>query len=268
MTRTLFAAALLTLAILVACGDDDDDATTVTPSSGSGIPTITATPGVTNPGETPQPTAVPTAPGETPTPFVPPETPPVDPGGDYTSILQLVDKQHGLPSTYVPDQLTDILEGYVVPGFSGSLRYEAWLNLVQMLDAADAEGYDIRARSAYRSYEEQQTTFQYWVDTLGYEEATRVSAMPGFSEHQTGLAVDLTAESVGWDLTEAFGATAEGQWLAAHATDYGFALSYPACCEAVTGYAYEPWHFRFIGDAATEFAASGLALNQFLAGRQ
>jgi hypothetical protein len=117
VTRRLIAAGLLSLAFFVACGGDDDDDTTTISPPGSAAPTITLTPGVTNPGDTPAPTPVPTAPGETPTPFVPPETPPVDPGGDYTSILQLVDKQHGLPSTYVPDQLTELLEGYVVPGF-------------------------------------------------------------------------------------------------------------------------------------------------------
>ena len=80
------------------------------------------------------------------------------------------------------------------------------------------------------------------------------------------MTADLGSADFGWALTDTFGATPDGQWLAAHAVEYGFVLSYPQGKEATTGYAYEPWHFRYIGtQSAAEYEASGLTLNQYLA---
>jgi D-alanyl-D-alanine carboxypeptidase len=178
----------------------------------------------------------------------------------------LVDKQHGLDPSYVPPDLVGISSGNLAPGGGGSLRAEAAAELETMLAAAYGLGHDIRAASAYRSYSEQESTFAYWVGILGEEEAERVSARPGHSEHQLGLAVDLSTAEVGWGLVESLGDTAAGRWLADNAHEYGFALSYPAGGEAITGYAYEPWHFRYIGrEAAADWKASGLTLNQYLA---
>jgi D-alanyl-D-alanine carboxypeptidase len=135
-----------------------------------------------------------------------------------------------------------------------------------MLDSASVAGYDIRVVSGYRSYADQQFTYDYWVGQLGQAEADRVSARPGYSEHQLGMTADLGSADFGWDLTDTFGATPDGQWLAVHAAEYGFVLSYPQGKEATTGYAYEPWHFRYIGTQfAAEYEASGLTLNQYLA---
>ena len=154
----------------------------------------------------------------------------------------------------------------MAPGFpSRLLRKEAAEALVVMLRAARAEGHELRVRSAYRSYEEQATTFQYWIYQLGEEEARRVSAPPGYSEHQLGTTVDLTSASIGWQLEQPFGQTPEGQWLEAHAHEYGYPLSYPQGAEEITGYTYEPWHFRYIGqDQAVRWAQSGLTLVEFL----
>jgi len=128
-------------------------------------------------------------------------------------------------------------------------------------------GDDIYVRSAYRSYAEQERTFAYWVDVLGEAEARRVSAEPGHSEHQLGTAADLTTADVGYDLTEAFAETPAGRWLAENAYRYGFALSYPVGAEPVTGYAYEPWHYRYIGpDQAAAWRSSGLTLVEYLRG--
>jgi D-alanyl-D-alanine carboxypeptidase len=154
--------------------------------------------------------------------------------------------------------------GYLAPGYSASIRGDVVASLTQMIDAS---GIDIRVVSGYRSYSQQVATFNYWVSVLGYDEAVRVSAMAGHSEHQLGSTVDLGTSDYGWDLTEGFGATAAGQWLQANAHTYGFALSYPAGAEPVTGYAYEPWHFRYIGVAeAAAWKASGQPLNQYLGG--
>ncbi len=181
------------------------------------------------------------------------------------TILSPVDKDHALPADYVPPTLVAIPVAYLAPGWPGELRQEAVDALVRMLDDAAAAGHDVRARSAYRSYAEQEGTFNYWVGQEGYDEAIRISAMAGHSEHQLGTTADLTSPAVGWGLHDTFGPTPEGQWLAANAHDYGFALSYPAGAEAITGYAYEPWHFRYIGTAeAQAWNSSGLTLNQYL----
>lgn len=209
-------------------------------------------------------TAPPTQASPAPTQPPAPATAP-DPSG--ITLLTLVDKHAALPSGYAPPDLVAVGPGYIVPGFTGTLRAEAYQALARMLSDAYAAGNDIYARSAYRSYSEQASTYAYWVSALGEEEARRVSAMPGHSEHQLGTAVDLTDATVGFDLVESFGATASGQWLMARAHEYGFALSYPACCEAITGYAYEPWHWRYIGpDHAAAWKASGLTLVEYLRG--
>jgi len=215
---------------------------------------------IPNPGSTPGTTATPEPTGS--------QSPgPTDPPTGEVTLLQLVDKQHALPSDYVPPDLAGIPGANLVPGQGGlQLRSGARDALLSMLSAASADGQDIRVSSAYRSYATQQSTFQYWVDQLGYDEAVRVSAMPGHSEHQLGTTVDLASAEVSWALTEGFGNTQAGQWLMNHAYEYGFALSYPEGKEHITGYAYEPWHWRYIGeDAAAGWYNSGLTLNQYLA---
>jgi D-alanyl-D-alanine carboxypeptidase len=199
----------------------------------------------------------------TPTPTPGPSTtgsPPAD-----VTLLQLVDKKHALPDGYAPTDLAPVTGLYIAPGFGASLRPEALSALETMLDAAAVAGYDIRVVSGHRSYQDQVATYQYWVDRLGEEEASRVSAKPGYSEHQLGTTADLGTADFGWDLTEGFGQTPAGKWLQANSATYGFALSYPDGKEDITGYAYEPWHYRYIGvNAARDWKASGLTLNQFL----
>lgn len=184
-------------------------------------------------------------------------------------LLAPLDKQNYLSSNYVPADLAAIPARLDAPGFGGQrLRVEAIDALIEMLDRADQEGFTIRVASAFRSYATQASLFNGYVASLGEAEASRISARPGHSEHQLGTTVDLSSASIGWALEEGFGSTEEGLWLADHAHEYGFALSYPAGGEDVTGYAYEPWHFRYIeGEAATEWKSSGLTLREFLASR-
>jgi D-alanyl-D-alanine carboxypeptidase len=184
---------------------------------------------------------------------------------DAVGLLAVVDKQTALPADYAPPGLATIGAGYIAPGFSGRLRAAAYEALTRMLSDAFAAGNDIYVRSAYRSYAEQAATFAYWVSGFGEAEARRQSAEAGHSEHQLGSAVDLTDASVGYDLVESFSASASSQWLMANAHIYGFALSYPAGAEQITGYVYEPWHWRYIGpDHAAAWKASGLTLVEYL----
>ena len=153
------------------------------------------------------------------------------------------------PEDYAPEPLEDI-EGQ-------QLREDAAGAAEQMLSDMRDEGITVSITSAYRPYDEQVTTYQHWVDVNGQETADTISARPGHSEHQTGLVMDI-ADGSGCDLQECFADTAAAQWAAEHAQDYGFVLRYPQDGEDVTGYAYEPWHFRYIGtERAQEFADSG-----------
>jgi D-alanyl-D-alanine carboxypeptidase len=251
-------------AVLVAGACKSGSGAESSPTAGPASPTADATP---TPGPAPTATPAPATPTSTPQTEPPPASePPEPPPATAVGLLTVVDKQHGLSPSYVPPDLTSIPSAWAAPGFGGLLlRAEAASALVKLLEAARDAGHEVRVRSAYRSYDTQVTTFQYWIDQLGEAEARRVSAPPGHSEHQLGTAVDLTSASVGWDLVEALGSTAEGKWLAAQAHKYGFALSYPQGAEAITGYAYEPWHFRYIGvNSANAWAASGLTLVEYL----
>lgn len=181
-------------------------------------------------------------------------------------LLRLVSKDHPLPPNFVPDELTALPPDLVLPGTGQPrLTEETAAALEHLLEAAAEAGHELVVRSAYRSYEEQVVTYDYWVRTLGEEEANRRSARPGHSEHQLGTVVDLTSASVGWELAPEFGATPEGRWLAQHAWTFGFVESYPEGAEAVTGYRYEPWHLRYIGTTHTEWLRlTDLTLTEYL----
>jgi D-alanyl-D-alanine carboxypeptidase len=151
--------------------------------------------------------------------------------------------------------------------YTSSQRLEprALAAFLAMADAAGEAGHQLVVRSSYRSYEEQEITFESHVLRRGLERASQVSARPGHSEHQLGTTADITNADVGYRLTREFGETGAGRWLAEHAWQYGFVLSYAEGAEAVTGYAYEPWHWRWVGvEAAAAVRESGLTLHEWL----
>lgn len=120
-------------------------------------------------------------------------------------------------------------------------------------------GYNMSIVSGFRSYEKQKKTFEYWANIDGWEKADTYSAQPGHSEHQTGLAIDITS------LSQSFGDTAQGKWIAEHCWEYGFVLRYPEGSEDITGYIYEPWHVRYLGKSTAKLVHdSGLTLEEFL----
>ncbi|MEX2229078.1 MAG: M15 family metallopeptidase [Dehalococcoidia bacterium] len=177
-----------------------------------------------------------------------------------------VSKEYALPADYEPVDLVSLPLEWAVPELAAPVvRRVVAAPLVTLLRAARADGLEIRVRSSYRSYATQQATFQFWVDQLGEEQARRQSAEPGRSEHQLGTTVDFASASIGWELLPEFADRREGQWLAARAWQYGFAMSYPRDGEAITGYVFEPWHFRYIGRAAAAgWRQSGLTLIEYL----
>ncbi|EXJ22951.1 D-alanyl-D-alanine carboxypeptidase [Alkalibacterium sp. AK22] len=183
-----------------------------------------------------------------------------------SSIKALVNKQYALPEDYSPEDLVTvevptILENPEV----NQLREAASIALSDMFQAAEEEGIKLYARSGYRSYQTQVQLFDSYVSNHGEEAANRYSARPGESEHQTGLAMDVTSESANYQLSEAFGDTEEGMWVAERAHEFGFVIRYPRGKEDVTGYQFEPWHLRYFGEElAQEIYESGLTYEEYL----
>ncbi len=164
-------------------------------------------------------------------------------GVTYVGGILIANKTYTLPDTYNPGGLTDEC--------SAAFR--------NMRSAAAQDGISLFIVSGFRSYSTQTSLYWGYVARRGMELADTFSARPGHSEHQTGLAMDLNS------ISDYFGETAEGRWLAEHAHEYGFILRYPKGKSDITGYKYEPWHFRYIGeDMAKEVFESGLTLEEFL----
>ena len=160
----------------------------------------------------------------------------------YIDGILIANKTYALPSDYAPGA-----QKVATDAFN------------QMKADAAKEGLNLFVVSGYRSYEYQKNLYNRYVARDGKAAADTYSARPGHSEHQTGLAFDICS------LETSFENTAEGKWLAANAHKYGFILRYPKGKQSITGYIYEPWHFRYIGvDKATAVYQSGLCLEEYL----
>ena len=178
----------------------------------------------------------------------------------------VLDRSYALAPDDVPRDLV-AASAAGLDGASGTrlVREVVVADLAEMRAAWRAAGLTIFVESAYRSYEDQAATFAEWQTRLGPDAALLRAARPGHSEHQLGTAIDVT--SPGW--SGRFGdwaiEAAEGAWMAAHAWEYGFVMSYPAGGQDDSCYGYEPWHYRWIGrEAAAEQRRSGLVLRRFL----
>lgn len=144
-----------------------------------------------------------------------------------------------------------------------SLRAVLMPNLEKLVAAARAAGVTLRVGSGYRSYATQASLFASYARRHGEAEASRFSSRPGHSEHQSGLAVDFAGANQTCWVDDCFERTAAGKWLAAHAHEYGFILRYPKGKESITGYQYEPWHFRYVGrELAGALHQSGLTMEE------
>ena len=161
----------------------------------------------------------------------------------------LVNKLNQLPENYIP---TDLREPEIRFTFTGpdekrNLRDAAASGLEAMFEAADAASIELFALSGYRSYNRQRDIYNNNVSTRGVEATDKVSARPGHSEHQSGLAMDITSASAGFNLVYAFSEAKEGIWVKENAHLYGFIIRYDKDKTPITGYDYEPWHLRYIG---------------------
>jgi D-alanyl-D-alanine carboxypeptidase len=201
-------------------------------------PTSSAPPLVPSPSPTPTPTA--TAPGFDKTALS------IE---DPTSLWVVVNKLRPLrPASYAPPDLVVPPVPHISRPASSSMRAEAAAALKSMFVTAAAEGAGaMQIQNAYRSFIVQTNTHNSLVRSLGEAKADAQSARPGYSEHQTGLAVDIAASPSRCEIQACFGQTPQGIWLAANAYRFGFLLRYPSDGQAVTGYVYEPWHYRYVG---------------------
>ncbi|AFG37501.1 M15 family metallopeptidase [Spirochaeta africana] len=155
----------------------------------------------------------------------------------------LVDKEYGLAADFVPAGLVSLNEYPTLKTARNDLSLMAAVmpKVLALDEAARQDGIELVYASTYRSYRYQQGLFATWVERLGQEQAERVSARPGHSQHQLGTVIDFSP------ISQVFSGTQDYAWLKANAHRFGFSLSYPYGKEDITGYDYESWHWRYIG---------------------
>ena len=175
----------------------------------------------------------------------------------FKGSILLVNEQNRLREDYVPDELVNLYQQRHSFRMASSeiyltrQTYEAMEKMFHAAEEANMNGYIVT--SGYRSYQRQQEVYA--------ASEPGKAQQPGASEHQTGLAFDVTVET-----NDGFENTPQYGWLMAHAHEYGFIQRYPANKADVTGISYEPWHYRYVGvDAATRMHNSGQTLEEFLA---
>lgn len=178
--------------------------------------------------------------------------------------LALINKQHPIPDDY----------DFKLGTFTSGMRCDERVieDLLLMMQAAKKDGLNLVVRSPYRTSGHQEDNFNnriksYMRQGLSYMEAykatSRVITVPGCSEHEVGLALDITSDTF-IPLQQGFADTEEGKWLEEHCHEYGFILRYPSGKEYITGIEYEPWHFRYVGrEAAAIINEEELCLEEF-----
>lgn len=185
---------------------------------------------------------------------------------EANGLFLLVNKENPIDADYVPEDLEPIR--YYAEDRNANSRYmraEAAEHFHELVEAAAQEGIDIVMTTAYRSYEFQEILWNYNVSQKGEEEANKTSARPGESEHQTGLAVDLSTSEIDYRNSYDFENTAAGQWVAENAHRFGFIIRFPQNKTDITGYSYEPWHLRYVGEtAAADIYEQNLTLEEYV----
>lgn len=177
-----------------------------------------------------------------------------------TDRTMLVNKTYCLDASYVPENLVTLSNWYATA--DRQLSQEAADALAAFGDGGRAVGVTFFAVSAYRPYEAQEKVYNALVASQGQEKADQSGARPGFSEHQTGLAVDLAASHED-DIPE-FVNTNAYKWASSNCVDFGWILRYPENKESITGYEFEPWHYRYVGkELAKAVYDSGMTFDEF-----
>ena len=175
---------------------------------------------------------------------------------DKYGYLVLVNKYYKLAEDYKPDDLVEVESNYG----RGFLRKEAYEAYKKMQDDAEKEGLSMYITSPYRSYDTQYKLYNYYLSIDPQEVVDTYSARPGNSEHQLGLAIDIL--KAGYDFGN-FYQTKEAEWLKENAYKYGFIFRYPEDKVDITGYKFEPWHYRYVGEIAKDVYDSGLTYDEY-----
>ncbi len=183
---------------------------------------------------------------------------------DDGNLLVLVNKYHGVAPDYEPKGMVEV--DLSMAAWDGIyIKKEAYDAFTELFRDAEAQGLKMCICSGYRTYDYQQELFLGNLESQGEEYTHMFSAYPGRSEHHTGLAIDITSPSMDWALSQDFADYPEGKWLDEHCQDYGFILRYPEGKEDITGYGYEPWHFRYVGkEVAKEIMSKGITFEEYL----
>lgn len=254
MPRPVMAAGLAGLVLLLAaCGP-------AAPPSAESSPSTAATADATAGGSPSAPVSTAATSAETAPPAAT-ETATETAGGhdDPARIDVVVNKTRPLePLDYAPADLRLPNVPLGPGGEAAQVRAAVADAVEQLFAAAAADGVPMTLLSGFRSYQTQVSTYQHWVEVNGKAEADRISARPGYSEHQTGLVVDIGDPSGSCNLSACFADTAAGRWVAANAQRFGFIVRYQPGEEEVTGYSPEAWHLRYVGKkVAAGMAAEG-----------
>jgi D-alanyl-D-alanine carboxypeptidase len=261
------AAVAVLIAVLVANLAGGDEA--AAPTTGA-APALTPTPTTAVAPVVPDATVASAAPGTSAAPNAPSVTsappptaavaamPSIDEPG---SLWWIVNRNRPLPEGYVPPDLV-VPNVPIAPGATATHVTAATAAAFEAMaaDAANA-GYQLMVKSAYRSEEDQRALYARFVKAYGRDVAATLAALPGTSEHQTGMALDVGLAGLPDD--QVFGGTPASRWVADNAHRFGFILRYPPAKAAITGYANEPWHLRYVGvDLATVLHDNGLTMEE------
>ena len=176
-------------------------------------------------------------------------------------VLVLVNKYNYLDNNYIPSDLKTINSKYQWMGRSNTLRNDAKIAFEEMCEAAKKDNIYIYAGSGYRSYANQKYLYNTYVNRDGFKAAETYSARAGYSEHQTGLAIDIANKSDFINKEDK-----EYEWLVNNSYKYGYILRYPEEKEKITGYMYEEWHYRYVGkETAKDVYESKLTYDEYIA---
>ena len=183
------------------------------------------------------------------------------------SLLVLVNQNYRLDEFYAPTDFVPV-EVPVTPYSqvnTNYLRRDAADATELLFSKAQEAGYELTLRTGYISYSVQKNLYNQDVYEMGLEYADKFNSRPGHSEHQTGLAIDITTPSINNELSLEFADTEEGKWVLAHAHEYGFIIRYPENRESEVGYFYEPYHLRYVGvEVATEIFENNWTLEDYI----
>ena len=175
--------------------------------------------------------------------------------------LMLVNKYHYLPENYNPNDIVDVKNWYCYG--ENKIKEEVYQKFIEMFNAAKEQDKKLIISSGYRTYEDQKETYDNYVDRYGVKKADGLAARPGYSEHETGLTLDITT---GKATKDTFESTEEFTWLKENSYKYGFILRYPKGKEDITGYDYEPWHYRYVGvEVATKIHDLDITFDEYYA---